>query len=164
MGTTCPPGVTISTSGSQSQYDAQAAALDGDAKRIPAASAAATTTRFNLCSLLTLVRNPTRPAIRQRYSEPFRSPLKDLLSFVCPPQKGLDADVFAREAECGDGQRCRPDQHHQGQVGEFQAVQQRGALVVEGGKAKRRLRQLEVRPHEADQKPARQQEADQARV
>ena len=43
-----PPGVTIGTTGSQSQNVAQAEAPVGDNSKSPAASAATTTTLFNL--------------------------------------------------------------------------------------------------------------------
>src|SRR5947207_878754 len=71
---------------------------------------------------------------------------------------------LAGEPQRPQDQRDRPHNHHHRDVGELQAVEQRSAVVVEGGQPERRVRPLQVRPDEADEEPGGEHEADQARV
>src|SRR5712691_4635278 len=96
-----PDGVTTSTSGSQSQYVAHAPALVGELTKSPAANAAAKSTLFTCFPTLpkgVVAERPSTPAVRQRYSQPFRSPLKELLRLVCGVNARLlsGGDVLAR--------------------------------------------------------------------
>src|SRR5215469_9232964 len=76
----------------------------------------------------------------------------------------LDADVLTGEAEGCRGQRDRCHAKDDGEVARLQPVEEGRAVVVEGGKPKRGVRPLQVRTDEADEEPASEQEADQARV
>src|SRR5258706_7185343 len=74
---------------------------------------------------------------------------------------GSDADVLVGEPQSAKQQRHRRDRENSQHRRGLQPMQQGSSVVVEGGKAKRRVGQLELRSDEADEEPGRQDEAQQ---